>query len=150
VCGHCGDEVLGPIHWLLGGIYGQQTRMANRLAQVLARLEDRSNRVDEQQSGSRSDEGRRPLIGPAELAAELGRSPDWCRRNYELLGGKRTGSGPKRRYYFDLDRARECLFAHQESNGSSEEPAPKQHHHRRRRSSSGATSLLPIKTERAA
>jgi hypothetical protein len=51
------------------------------------------------------------LVGPRELAADLGVSLDYVYAHAAELGAMRLGSGPKARIRFDLDRARRALEA---------------------------------------
>jgi hypothetical protein len=51
------------------------------------------------------------LVGPRELAEDLGVSLDYVYAHATELGAMRLGSGPKARIRFDLDRARQSLEA---------------------------------------
>jgi hypothetical protein len=51
------------------------------------------------------------LVGPRELAEDLGVSLDYVYAHATELGALRLGSGPKARIRFDLDRTRRALEA---------------------------------------
>ena len=51
------------------------------------------------------------LVGPRELAEDLGVSLDYVYAHATELGAMRLGSGPKARIRFDLDGARRLLEA---------------------------------------
>jgi hypothetical protein len=90
----------------------------------------------------RDDDGHvTRLVGPRELGAKIGRSPQWCRERHLQLGGWRDGDGPKAPYRFDLALARERLRTM--GSGSKPEPAPPKP--RRRRRPRGDVELLPVR-----
>jgi hypothetical protein len=131
-CATCGCQVPDPRDRLLALIAKQQAGILERLEA----LEDSPAR------------GNGRLLAPAELATLLGRSPQWIREHADELRGVRVGDGPRPRYFFDAERARDALAAL--SNGDRKPSPPKKSSPARRRRSKSGPDLLPVKGRTAA
>ncbi len=107
-----------------------------RLLEALEHLEDSRGHDDH--------DGR--LVGPAEIARQLGRSPEWVRDHSEDLGVIRFGNGGKPRLWFDPDVVRERL-RERGMNGDTPQPSDPRvtEPARRRRHTRTSAPLLEIK-----
>jgi hypothetical protein len=92
----------------------------------------------------RDEAARRGLVDAAALATELRVSRDFVYRHALELGGQRVGTGPRPRWRFDVDKARQALG--QVPPAPTEPPA---HPRRRRRAEPTDIDLLPIGPRRA-
>ncbi len=124
LCTSCGERVADPLLLLIA-------RQQHEILRRLDRLEH---------GGEEADNGSGRLLSPRELADRLGMSAQWIREHAEDLGGIRLGAGPKPRYHFDPELARERLAAR---SNRSEPTKPKQRRRRKRRVA--GTELLPVK-----
>jgi hypothetical protein len=77
------------------------------------------------------------------MARRTGRSPDWLRDHYRILGGLKEG-GPKAPIYFNMAVYREQLRDRAGGNGRTPAPQPKRPRSRQRRPKSDVP-LLPIR-----
>lgn len=101
---------------------------------------------------------RQGLVSAAELARELSVSRQTIYGAAAELGGVRVGTGPRARWRFDLDDARErmrCLHSREPivdpaSNGGASEPAPVRRRSRLPNGLPPAGSILTPRPRRAA
>jgi hypothetical protein len=126
LCRECGDRLADPLLLLV----------ARQQREILARLK----RLESDRDRDETTPDR--LLKPAELAERLGTSAQWIREHTEELGGIRIGDGPRPRYLFNLDRARERLAAR--LNRPKSEPPTEKRPGRHKRSSNGVP-LLPVR-----
>ena len=141
------DKAIAAVLRTLASVDRQQRQILERLDRL--EREDRGRPTEDKQHIEEKAPTGSELVGPAKLAREFGRSPEWVRDHYQDLGGRRPGRGPRRRYWFDPVLARERFFGSPANTNGSKPDNPKKPPRRRRRSTNGGAELLPIR-DRAA
>jgi hypothetical protein len=152
---HCGGETVGrQVSATIRLDDDQLEALAVRIAVHLAALEGTPTAT-----AATTAADAQPLVSAAELARLLGVSRQTVYGAAAELGGVRVGTGPRARWRFDPQTARERMMlcsrgstpdADPASNGGASEPAPARRRSRLPNQLPPAGSILKVRPRRAA